>query len=157
MKDVYVILQSSTLTYLLMEASSTPIPTTLLLKKFTFKPEASSKNLRIALMVNTFCMELFAKNKVSSANRKREISTFCSPTKYPLKTFYLLACLINLLSPSTTNKNKNGAIGSPFHSPFCALNSSIGLPLTKIEIVVDSIFHFIHLTHFSLNPNLPII
>lgn len=134
MKRVFMISQLSTFAYLLMEASSTPIPTTLLLKKFTFKSEASSKNLN-----------------------KREISTFCSPTKYPLKTFYLLACLINLLSPSTTNKNKNGAIGSPFHSPFCALNSSIGLPLTKIEIVVDSIFHFIHLTHFSLNPNLPII
>lgn len=156
-KGISITLQLSTQTYLLMETSSTPNLTNLLLKNFDLSPKASSEKQRMDFIQKIFCIESFAKNKVSSANCKSDTCTFCSPTKYLEKRLHSFACLINPDRPSATIRNKSGAIGFPCHNPLCALNSSVGLPLSWIDIDADSTPTLIQTSHFWQKHNLLIM
>jgi len=42
---------------------------------------------------------------------------------------------------------RNGATGSPYLSPLLGLNSFVGLPLTRTEIVAEARQVLIHLIH----------
>lgn len=50
-------------------------------------------------------------------------------------------------SPSTTIRKKNDVRGSPYLSCIERENFYVGLPLTKMVIIVDTRHHFIHLIH----------
>lgn len=127
-------------------------PPSLLLKKFTFNPDMSSKHLNILFMTSTFWVEGSPMKRVSSANWRSETSTSL-PILKPLNKFLRIACLIMPFRPSATIKKRNGAKGSPCLKPLCIGNSSVGLPLTKTEIVADCKHPRIHPIHLSQNPS----
>ena len=76
------------------------------------------------------------------------------PTFIPDSILAFPAFLTNPTRPSTTIIKRKGTKGSPFLNPLIDLNSSVGLPFTKIETEADSMHLLIHKIHLVWNPNL---
>ncbi|MCI28577.1 hypothetical protein A2U01_0049778, partial [Trifolium medium] len=93
-------------------------------------------------------------NNVSSAYCKCEMETSPSFTTNGLKNPNSTALVIREPSPSTTNKNKNGAKGSPCFSPLLMLTSCVGLPLINTEKFPANTQAFIQHIHFLPKLNL---
>jgi hypothetical protein len=107
-----------------------------LFQKFTLRLDAISNPLRIALRAQMFSTEASPIHSVSFAYWRCEITTGFLPTEKPLKISKSTAFLITPLNPSTTNKKRNGARGSPCLRPLCILISGVGDPLEKKKTIL---------------------
>ncbi|CAL5378402.1 unnamed protein product [Camellia sinensis] len=103
------------------------------------------------------CRSASQKRIVSSANWRWDRFKFPDPIEAPLIKPKALALSNNTLRPSAAMLNKKGERGSPCLNPFCGLNSSVGDPLTRIEILAVVTQVFIQSSHLSPNPRLAII
>ena len=130
---------------------------TLLLWKFTFKPEPTSKLRKITLITKIHLYFCWQKNTISSANCSSFTSTPLIPTFTPSNIPIVEAFLTNPAKPSPTIKNKKEVKGFPCLSPLFSLNSLVGLPLIIIDTVVELRQVLIQLIHLHWNPNLFII
>ena len=120
--------------------------------KLTLRPEASSKTLRIVLIVKILETDSSHINKVSSANCNMQHSVCALPTFTSFNTFSFNALRTRLANPSATIRNKKGAKGSPCLRPLKGLNSYVGLSLIKTDTVADSRQPCTHLIHLLWNP-----
>ena len=98
---------------------------------FVFLSTAGTPFINIYILIFA---EQKKKKMVSSAYCRMLISTPFLPTRSPLYLFTFNAFLIRPVKPSATILNKRGANGSPCLSPFCGVNSAVGLPLIRIDI-----------------------
>lgn len=96
----------------------------------------------------------FFHDNVSLENCKRLTSTFASPNKKLLNNCFSTTCLISPLSSSATIRKRKGTKRSPCLKPLCGANPVVGLPLTGIDIVLDSKQVFIHPIPFTQKPSL---
>lgn len=106
------ILQFKYLTYLSTTSSSTLIPPNLLLREFTFNPDAISKHLN-KLLIATTLLILISPTKIGSyVYCNRLTSTYFSPTLKSKNKFSEVVYLIKPLSPSATMLIRKEAKGS---------------------------------------------
>jgi len=92
-------------------------------------------------------------NDVSLINCNKLTIVLFLPTFNPVYSCLLTVCL-TIFADLLSIRNKNGVIRSHCLNPFEGLNSLVGLPLTKIEIMVDLIHHLSHPIHLLQNPSL---
>ena len=134
-----------------------PNPPILVLKKFTLSLDTSSKHLNITFIAHTFWTLASHMKRVSFANYSSPTLVPLKPTSTPQYNILLTVCLTNPDKPSTTIRNKNGSIRSPYLSSLVGTNSFVGLPLTNTTTDDDSMHSLIHPTHLAQNLNQYII
>lgn len=124
----------------------------LLLWKFTFKPDANSKHLRIVFNVMHSLGDSL-KKIVSSTNWRSDIFILALPSDTPVMNSLAFVYLTKPLKPSATTKKRSDAKGSPCQRPFCAMNSSVGFLLTNTEMDDFCRQDHIHWIYFLPNPS----
>jgi len=132
--------------------SNTLTPKKWLLLKLTCNPEISSKLLKIAFRDYKFSWIGSPNTIKSSAYCKREKSN-SSPRETPLKIPFSEALLKRPAKPSAIVKNRKGVMGSACLSPRLVITSLVGLPLTRIEILVEATQAFNQDLHLTLKPS----
>lgn len=124
------------------------IPSSILLWKLNFKSRHYLKINKNNVHSLTLDQLLTPKSNASSTNWRREIIVGgCIPTRYPVKILDSTMVVIITCKPSAANKKRKGERWSSCLSPLSNGNSSIELPLTKIEVVVVPIHSSIHFLH----------